>query len=141
MHTLNGMMHKLVINLITRISLDVHQTLSPIFFFQREPPFSLYLLDGSRISQVSLRTGKTRKKFPSLLQLQSHIALTSTSPDGAYLGGLTINGDFFLWNKATEVLETFVSPLSRLGGEKDKPSVQQFKGTKFTIIMDTQYSI
>ena len=77
---------------------------------------------------MSPTTGKTKKKLPPLASVQSVIALTSHSPNGAYLGGLTHHGDMFLWKKDTDSLETFVTPLSRMDSEPSKMSPLAFQG-------------
>ena len=100
-----------------------------LYTLQSEPPHSLYLLDNCRISQVSPTTGKTRRKLPSLASAQSTISLLVHSPNGAYLGGLTARGDMFLWEKETDIVESFVTPLSRMGSESVKTDPLTFQGS------------
>ncbi len=50
------------------------------------------------------------------------MALTASSPNGAYLGGLTTDGHLYLWHKGTEVVWMYESPLSQYGhGDNTKP--------------------
>lgn len=70
------------------------------------------------MSQLSLSSGKTRRKFPTLSTIQRRIEMTVTSPTGSHMGGLLSEGDLFVWNKGDNVLATFVTPLSKIGSEK-----------------------
>ena len=99
------------------------------------PSWSLPAGNGKRISQVSPTTGKTRRKLPSLASVQSTISLLVHSPNGAYLGGLTARGDMFLWEKETDIVESFVTPLSRMGSEsvKTDPLTFQGRGTVYDV--------
>ena len=91
----------------------------------------LYMLDSSRISQLSPSTGKTMKTFPSLASVVSRIVLTCHSSNGAYLAGLTNCGDIFTWYEHTQELWTYQSPLSVQGndvrGSEDKLNVLRGK--------------
>lgn len=78
----------------------------------------LYLLDYSRISQLSPSTGKTKKTFPSLASIDSRIILTCHSTNGAFLAGITTYGDIFTWREHTQELWTYTSPLSGQGSHK-----------------------
>lgn len=77
---------------------------------------------------MSLSSGKTRRKLPTLAAIQDTIALTCSSASGSHLGGLTLEGDLFVWHKSTDTLATFVTPLSRMGGEREKTPAQAFNG-------------
>ena len=106
--------------------------LSIIFLLSSQSSCGLFLLDDSRVSQLSPDTGKTKKRLPSLAPIQSRLALTCSSPNGAFLGGLTTSGDLFLWHKDTEVLQTFETPLSRSTSPAEKKAtLQEFQG-KYT---------
>ena len=102
-------------------------------------PFKLYLLDNHRISQLYLSTGKTKKTLPSLAEIQPRLALTSCSRNGAYLAGLTMSGQLFIWHQPTEVLELFQTPLSSpqdtTEEEKRGHSSQAFQGMYFSLVM------
>lgn len=87
----------------------IHMT---TLYSQPHSLFGLYLLDNHRISQLYLSTGKTKKRLPSLAEVQPHLALTCSSRNGAYLAGLTTSGQLFVWHQPTEVLEIFQTPLS-----------------------------
>ena len=77
------------------------------------------------MGQLSLSTGKIRRKFPTLSSVQDRIALTVTSPSGSYLGGLLLEGDIFIWDKCRDMLLTFVTPLSSMGKEKLRPQAHR----------------
>ena len=78
----------------------------------------LYLLDYSRISQLSPSTGKTKKTFPSLSSIDSCIILTCHSSNGAFLAGITTCGDVFTWQEHTQELWMYSSPFSVKGTHK-----------------------
>ena len=117
-HSIDSMTAQIIMNLMRFAT----------YILQSEPPHGLYLLDNGRISQVSPTTGKTRRKLPSLASVQSTISLLAHSPNGAYLGGLTAKGDMFLWEKETDIVESFVTPLSRMGSESVKTDPLTFQG-------------
>ncbi len=86
---------------------------------QPEPPHGLYIFsDGRRMSQLSLSSGKTRQKFPTLSSIRKKVALTVSSPSGSHIGGILLEGDLFVWDKASDSLTTFVTPLSKMGTRK-----------------------
>ena len=99
--------------------------------------FGLYLLDNHRISQLYLSTGKTKKKLPSLTEVQPRLALTCCSRNGAYLAGLTTSGQLFVWHQPTEVLEIFQTPLSSpqeaTEEERGGHSSRAFQGMHFSL--------
>ena len=99
--------------------------------------FGLYLLDNHRISQLYLSTGKTKKKLPSLAEVQPRLTLTCCSHNGAYLAGLTTSGQLFVWHQPTEVLEIFQTPLSSpqeaTEEEKGGHSFRAFQGMYFSL--------
>ena len=78
---------------------------------------------------MSPTSGKTKRKLHSLASVQSNISLLAHSPNGAYLGGLTAQGDMFLWEKETDIVESFVTPLSRMDSESVKIDPLAFQGT------------
>ena len=87
---------------------------------------------------MSPTTGKTKRKLPSLASVQSNISLLAHSPSGGYLGGLTTQGDMFLWEKETDIVKSFVTPLSWMDSESVKTDPLAFQGTcvnKYTICM------
>lgn len=105
-------------------------SLQSLLYSQPCSSLGLFLLDNHRMSQLSLSTGKTKKKFPSLASIQPQLALTCSSPSGAFLAGLTTNGDLFVWHQPTEVLGTYQSPLSKPGETAGKvKGAQDFHGT------------
>ena len=104
--------------MVKLVKVVLKNTPSPLLS-QTEPPHGLYLFsDGSRVGQLSLSSGKIRRKFPTLSSIQDRIALTATSPSGSFVGGLLLEGDLFIWDKWRDLLLTFVTPLSRIGTEK-----------------------
>ena len=79
------------------------------------------------MSQLSLTSGKTRRKFPTLSSIQNRVGLTVSTPSGSHLGGLLLEGDLFVWDKSNDLLAIFVTPLSRMGN--DKIDASSLKGT------------
>ena len=84
----------------------------------------LFLLDNTRVSQLCLSTGKTRRSFPSLSDVQSQLALTYTSHSGSVLVGLTAHGHMFTWLHPSRQLVTYTTPLSA-----PSPHLEDLKGT------------
>ena len=72
----------------------------------------LFLLDNTRISQLSLATGKTRRNFPTLASVQSELVRTCTSHSGSVLAGLTLQGHLFVWLQPSRHLTIYTTPLS-----------------------------
>ncbi len=70
------------------------------------------------MSQLSLSSGKTKRKFPTLSSIQKRVVLTVSTPSGSHIGGLLLEGDLFVWDKANDNLTTFVTPLSRMENRK-----------------------
>ena len=86
-------------------------------------------MDSHRVSQLSLKSGKTKRKLKPLAGVQSQIALTCCSASGSVMAGLTCQGDLFLWHQDSQVLETYISPLSKMTKEKGKADLNHFQGT------------
>ena len=70
----------------------------------------LFLLDNTRISQLSLATGKTSRSLHSLSR--TRLALTCASQSGTVLAGLTVHGHMFTCLQPSQQLATYISPLS-----------------------------
>ena len=70
----------------------------------------LFLLDGTRIRQLSLDTGKTRHTLPSLSGVQ--LVLSQASRSGTVVAGLTEHGHMVTWLQPSLQLATFTTPLS-----------------------------
>ena len=91
----------------------------------------LYLLDSSRISQLSSSTGKTKNTFPSLASIVAHIVFTCHSSNGAFLAGLTRFGEVFTWYEHTQELCTYQSPLSGNDERADEDKLAILKGNYY----------
>ncbi|XP_075397060.1 ciliogenesis and planar polarity effector 1 isoform X3 [Tenrec ecaudatus] len=66
---------------------------------------AVFLLDDKFINEVNLRSGRTTKRIPVLQPvLKDAIALTTSSND-AWLAGVLITGELFLWNKDKDCLK------------------------------------
>ncbi len=103
-------------------------TLFTITCTQPESPHGLYLFsEGGRMSQLSLTSGKTKRRFPTLSSIQNRVGLTVSTPSGSHLGGLLLEGDLFVWDKSNDQLTIFVTPLSKMGHGKMDASA--LKGT------------
>lgn len=63
-------------------------TFPPFFFLslQTHSSHGLYMLDQTRVSQLFLATGKTRRRFSSLSAVDRSIVLTTHSPSGERSG-------------------------------------------------------
>ncbi|XP_056117384.1 ciliogenesis and planar polarity effector 1 [Rhinichthys klamathensis goyatoka] len=66
----------------------------------------VFLLDDSRISEVHLLSGRTKKKIPKLQPLLQRVVSMSASQNGVWLVGLLVSGELFLWNKDKDLLKT-----------------------------------
>lgn len=87
----------------------------------------MFLLDDSRISEIHLVSGRTKKKTPKLQPLLQSVVTMSASQDGkgceicdksplllcltvlfagVWLAGLLLSGELFLWNKDRDSLKT-----------------------------------
>uniref|UniRef100_A0A9J7YV52 Ciliogenesis and planar polarity effector 1-like n=1 Tax=Cyprinus carpio carpio TaxID=630221 RepID=A0A9J7YV52_CYPCA len=66
----------------------------------------VFLLDDSRISEIHLVSGRTKKKTPKLQPLLQSVVTMSASQDGVWLVGLLLSGELFLWNKDRDSLKT-----------------------------------
>lgn len=79
----------------------------------------LYLLDGSRISQLYLPSGKTKKKITKLHNLMNNVCAMNVSQNGQYLCGALCDGKIFIWEKDKDKLQ-FISGLPKLFNDTDK---------------------
>ena len=84
---------------------------------------SVFLLDKSKISQLSLDNGKIKCSFQSLSNIQAQLCLTAPSASGSVLAGLTLSGKMFIWHQPSQLLSTYTSPLCT-----QKASVNKFQG-------------
>ncbi|KAK7125268.1 hypothetical protein R3I93_020830 [Phoxinus phoxinus] len=66
----------------------------------------VFLLDDSRISEVHLLSGRTKKKIPKVQPLLQRVVSMSASQNGVWLVGLLVSGELFLWNKDKDLLKT-----------------------------------
>ncbi|KAJ8346971.1 hypothetical protein SKAU_G00283720 [Synaphobranchus kaupii] len=60
---------------------------------------SVFLLDDSRISEINMVSGRTKRKIPKLQPLLQRALTTAVSQNGMWLTGLLVSGDVFLWSK------------------------------------------
>ncbi len=100
-----------------------------IRYFQEKE--GVFLLDDSRISEIHLASGRSRKKNPKLQPLLQKVLTMSASQNGkrdvwwvssaaaawsrggltmlfagVWLGGVLLSGEVFLWNKDKDSLKT-----------------------------------
>ncbi|XP_048582727.1 uncharacterized protein LOC5517350 isoform X2 [Nematostella vectensis] len=66
----------------------------------------LFLLDNSRISQLFLPSGKTRKKIPALQPFLVDVQALNCSANGQFLVGALKSGKVFVWNKGSDTVNT-----------------------------------
>ncbi|XP_031951433.1 ciliogenesis and planar polarity effector 1 isoform X3 [Corvus moneduloides] len=66
---------------------------------------AVFLLDGKRINEINLASGKTKKKIPSLQSLLKNVVVLTTSGNAAWLAGILTTGELFLWNKDRDYLK------------------------------------
>lgn len=99
----------------------------------------LFLLDTTRVSQLSLSTGKTRRNFPSLSRVQSVLALTHVSRSGSVLAGLTVHGHMFTWLQPYHQLATYTTPLSTPSPHADSlKGNEKLYGTYYMYMQPTE---
>ncbi|XP_075444503.1 ciliogenesis and planar polarity effector 1 isoform X2 [Ascaphus truei] len=69
---------------------------------------SVFLLDKKHLSEINLRSGSLKKIAPRLQALlkKKNIVTLSTSLNGAWLVGLVLSGELFIWNKDRDSLQT-----------------------------------
>ncbi|KAM4707179.1 ciliogenesis and planar polarity effector 1 [Discoglossus pictus] len=69
---------------------------------------SVFLVDEKHISEINLRSGNVKKTTPQLQALlkKKNIAVLATSLNGAWLAGLLLSGELFIWNKDLDTLQT-----------------------------------
>ena len=91
----------------------------------------LFLLDNTRVSQLCLATGKTRRSFPSLSEVQSQLALTHSSHSGSVMVGLTVHGHMFTWLHPSLQLAIYATPLST-----PSPHLEDLKGAVYSIYIE-----
>jgi len=77
------------------------------------------------MAQLSLSSGKTKRKFTTLSSIQDSISLTATSPKGSIMAGLLAEGDLFVWDKSSNSLSCFVTPLSKMEKQKIDPKIMK----------------
>ncbi|XP_021235237.1 protein JBTS17 isoform X2 [Numida meleagris] len=66
---------------------------------------AVFLLDDKHINEINLASGKTKKKIPQLQSLLKNVVVLTTSINGAWLAGLLITGELFLWNKDKDCIK------------------------------------
>ncbi|XP_061421425.1 ciliogenesis and planar polarity effector 1-like [Lethenteron reissneri] len=67
---------------------------------------NLLLLDERRASVLFLPSGRTRRRVPRLHSLLPRVVAMAPSRNGAWLAGVLVSGELFLWHKDTDSLKT-----------------------------------
>nr|XP_032826472.1 ciliogenesis and planar polarity effector 1-like [Petromyzon marinus] len=67
---------------------------------------NLLLLDERRASVLFLPSGRTRRRVPRLHPLLPRVVAMAPSRNGAWLAGVLVSGELFLWHKDTDSLKT-----------------------------------
>ena len=93
---------------------------------QQDSDAEAYFVSKDSLCQVSVEKKATNKTFSALTGLKSQISLISHSCSGSHVAGLTSSGDMFVWNRLTDVLETYVTPFSKLASKT--PESTSFTG-------------
>ncbi|XP_017567420.2 ciliogenesis and planar polarity effector 1 isoform X1 [Pygocentrus nattereri] len=76
----------------------------------------VFLLDDTRISEINLVSGQTKKKTPKLQPLLPRVLTMCGSQNGMWLAGILVSGELFLWNRDKDSLKmvTAVSAVNEL---------------------------
>lgn len=86
-----------------------------IFVQYQQPLHGLYLFNSNELCQLSARTGRINRFIRPVANIKSEITLMSQSSNGAYLAGLISSGDMFIWHKMSNMVETHITPFSKMG--------------------------
>ncbi|XP_049324352.1 ciliogenesis and planar polarity effector 1 isoform X3 [Astyanax mexicanus] len=78
----------------------------PKFCWLGKEKEGVFLLDDTRISEINLVSGQTKKKTPTLQPLLPRVVTMAGSQNGAWLVGLLVTGELFLWNRDKDSLKT-----------------------------------
>ncbi|XP_072514569.1 ciliogenesis and planar polarity effector 1 isoform X3 [Salminus brasiliensis] len=78
----------------------------PRFCWLGKEKEGVFLLDDSRISEINLVSGQTKKKTPKLQPLLPRVVTMAGSQNGMWLSGILVTGELFLWNKDKDCLKT-----------------------------------
>ena len=87
---------------------------------QQDYETGTYFVGKDSLCQVSVKRRSTNKSFPALSSIKSQVSLISYSSSGSHVAGLTSSGDMFVWCRLTDVLETHVTPFSKLASKATK---------------------
>ena len=90
----------------------------------------LYLFNSNELCQLSARTGRINKFLRPIANIKSEISLVCQSSNGAHLMGLVTCGDMFIWHKLSNVVETHITPFSKMGMKNSNR--QTFSGNACT---------
>uniref|UniRef100_A0A2K5S716 Ciliogenesis and planar polarity effector complex subunit 1 n=1 Tax=Cebus imitator TaxID=2715852 RepID=A0A2K5S716_CEBIM len=82
---------------------------------------AVFLLDDKFVNEINLLSGKVKKKIPSLQPLLKDAIVLTTSSNDAWLAGILITGELFLWNKDQDCLKTI--PITEKPKEMIKATV------------------
>ncbi|XP_036450987.1 ciliogenesis and planar polarity effector 1 [Colossoma macropomum] len=77
----------------------------PRFCWLGKEKEGVFLLDDSRISEINLVSGQTKKKTPKLQPLLPRVLTMSGSQNGLWLAGILVSGELFLWNRDKDSLK------------------------------------
>ncbi|KAL7848306.1 hypothetical protein AOLI_G00230240 [Acnodon oligacanthus] len=77
----------------------------PKFCWLGKEKEGVFLLDDSRISEINLVSGQTKKKTPKLQPLLPRVLTMSGSQNGMWLAGMLVSGELFLWNRDRDSLK------------------------------------
>ncbi|XP_029434494.1 ciliogenesis and planar polarity effector 1 isoform X2 [Rhinatrema bivittatum] len=78
----------------------------PRFCWLGQEKESIFLLDEKWLSELSLPSGRIKKKAPRLQPLLRNALGLATSRNGAWLAGILETGEIFLWNRDQDYLKT-----------------------------------
>ncbi|XP_035391703.1 ciliogenesis and planar polarity effector 1 [Electrophorus electricus] len=81
----------------------------PRFCWLGKEKEGVFLLDDTRISEINLVTGQTKRKTPKLQPLLPRVVTMSGSQNGMWLAGILVSGELFLWNRDKDSLKTVTS--------------------------------
>ncbi|XP_066507194.1 ciliogenesis and planar polarity effector 1 isoform X2 [Hoplias malabaricus] len=77
----------------------------PKFCWLGKEKEGIFLLDDTRINEINLMSGQTKKKTPKLHPLLPRVLTMSGSQNGLWLAGILVSGELFLWNRDKDSLK------------------------------------
>ncbi|XP_072570362.1 ciliogenesis and planar polarity effector 1 isoform X2 [Paramormyrops kingsleyae] len=82
----------------------------PRFCWLGQEKEAVFVLDHTRISEIDMASGRTKRRTPKLQPLLPRVVAMAASHNGAWLAGLLLSGEVFLWNKDRDFIKT-VAPV------------------------------